>query len=568
MKVWSCLCVAAALTGNVAARDFPTFPLVTRLDPVQQERWTWYGGAMCIEDDLAVVGAPQVNPMEPDAGAAYVYRRVGELWFFESKLTPSSATPHARFGAALALRAGRLFIGAPHDSTQVLESGAVFVFEFAGGVWSESARVFAQTPRERAHFGEALAAGFERVVVGAPGDFGAAERSGAVHVFDNLGGSWLPFDELTASDSRTGDEFGKSLAIDGARVLVGAPHALGQNPTSGAAYLFSVGGSQWNLLAKLAAPASDPTSNHFGAVVSLDHVTAVSEWIGNRAGVVHLFGNVAGQWVRRVRLESPEWGPRDGFGAALAVQWNSDGILRLFVGAPYRNESFDHAGAVYVFQSFPSGWHPVGKLVSSDACDYAGFGTALAVAGDQLFSSSPGNPGFNPFGVGFNGCAWVRQIAEHPLVGEAYCFGDGSAGPCGCGNEVPPGTASGCASSTGSGAMLRARGSASLTIGDFEPVATGLAPWSKSLLLGSRKSLNPGRTVGDGLACISAPRERYTTLWSDAGGSASWPALSSGFYPWLAGETWHFQVWFRNLGQSACGSGVQLTNALEVHFTP
>ena len=72
-------------------------------------------------------------------------------------------------------------------------------------------------------FGVAVALDEGRALVGASGENVCGENSGAVYVFEKgPGGAWQRAARLTPSDCEAGAFFGRSFALSGDRVLVGA----------------------------------------------------------------------------------------------------------------------------------------------------------------------------------------------------------------------------------------------------------------------------------------------------------------------------------------------------------
>lgn len=150
--------------------------------------------------------------------------------------------------------------------------------------------------------------------------------------------------------------------------------------------------------------------------------------------------------------------------------------------------------------------------------------------------------------------------------GTAYCFGVG----CPCGNDDPN---AGCVNSTGVGGLLGASGSASILADDLTFTGTNLPPSSVTLILaGTQQSALPFK---DGLLCIGGTTER---LWKHfnsgqpgvvtCGGVCG--LFAEGGLSIAAGETWHFQMWFRDSPAklSPCGEKANFTNAYTVVFTP
>ena len=151
--------------------------------------------------------------------------------------------------------------------------------------------------------------------------------------------------------------------------------------------------------------------------------------------------------------------------------------------------------------------------------------------------------------------------------GTAYCFGDGSGTACPCLNPGGPGE--GCANSTGTGGQLFASGTTSVGSDDLQLNAANLLPGQPALLFNGLNQVNAGNgnTFGDGLRCAGGGLKRLGVRVPSALGQAAWgPALSvPGAYG--AGDTRHFQGWYRD-PVGPCGSAFSLTNGVSVTFVP
>ena len=80
-------------------------------------------------------------------------------------------------------------------------------------------------------------------VVGAPEAADNGVKSGVAYVFIKDSGEWSQVAKLTASDGAANDEFGRSVAINGNTVVIGARR--GRTTTQGAAYVFTKSGEGW-----------------------------------------------------------------------------------------------------------------------------------------------------------------------------------------------------------------------------------------------------------------------------------------------------------------------------------
>jgi hypothetical protein len=191
--------------------------------PIAATAGARFGLAVLLRGDLAVVGAPT----EAD-GAVYVFEHA-TTWRQLARLTPPTSGP-ASFGAALAMSADKLFVGAPNQNA---EMGAVHVFGLGAG-WPHVSELVSLTATPHDYFGFALGTSAGHLFVGAPnaysGPIDETNAAGNVQIFslaNDLGYEGM----LIPSDAQNGDSFGRNVAVAGGeRLLVGA---------TGKAYVFS-----------------------------------------------------------------------------------------------------------------------------------------------------------------------------------------------------------------------------------------------------------------------------------------------------------------------------------------
>lgn len=141
------------------------------------------------------------------------------------------------------------------------------------------------------------------------------------------------------------------------------------------------------LHAKVSAP---PEATYFGqAVAASDRYHAVgeprSDEAANEAGAAHLFDEVTGRHLRRLRAADADTG--DAFGASVAVSGNW-----VVVGAPQEDEKGTSAGAAYVFDA--STGRQIVKLLDPDGAANDQFGHAVAVSGNLCVVGVPEDDDF------------------------------------------------------------------------------------------------------------------------------------------------------------------------------
>ena len=196
------------------------------------------GASVGLSGSVAVAGAPAHDAAATDAGAAYVFRRTGTTWGQETKLVASDAASGDGFGVAVDVDGNVAAVGAPLQDGAATDAGAVYVFRFDGSQWVPETRLVAADPAAGDRMGFSVAVSGDRIVAGAPGDDGAGDGAGAVHVFRFDGTSWMEAAELTAGQGVAGDSLGAAVDVEGSTAVAGAPGDDGGGSGAGAVYLF------------------------------------------------------------------------------------------------------------------------------------------------------------------------------------------------------------------------------------------------------------------------------------------------------------------------------------------
>ncbi|MEM7307267.1 MAG: hypothetical protein AAF682_11385 [Planctomycetota bacterium] len=237
------------------------------------------------------------------------------------------------------------------------------------------------------HFGWSVAVDGPRAVIGAPGDAAALDEAGAAYVFELGPGGWTEVAKLEPGDPSTGNLFGYAVAVDGDRIVVGAPRrGTFFLPEIGGAYVFERQGASWVETAILTG--SDDLGTGFGCAVAVDGVhAAVGAPEEDGVGTVRVYGYFApwGTWIIEATLPGLFTG--DERGAAVALE---DDLL--VVGDPGSDFAFlspDNAGRVVFFRDGGGGWNPDGQVAASS--DPIGrFGSSVAVRAGRVLAGAPG----------------------------------------------------------------------------------------------------------------------------------------------------------------------------------
>ena len=201
---------------------------ITHPEPVAQGQ---FGEHVATDGTILLVSSRRYSGGPGSSGAVYVYRRNGAEWELEDRFTSPTGAADDRFGASgsswgssIAVSGDRIAVGVAYaDPGGVSDAGAVYLYEYDSGNWSQDVEVSASDPFAGDRFGGALDLDGGVLVVGARGKDAVGSGSGGAYVYREVDGTWLETSALQPNPAVSGAGFGSSVSLDGERVLVGAP---------------------------------------------------------------------------------------------------------------------------------------------------------------------------------------------------------------------------------------------------------------------------------------------------------------------------------------------------------
>lgn len=428
-----------------------------------------FGTAVAISGDTMVIGAPaedgsstgvngsQTSESALQSGAAYVFVRSGGTWIQQAYLKASNTGAYDSFGWSVAISGDTIVVGAHQEDSAATtvngnasdnsasNSGAAYVFKRSGSVWTQQAYLKASNAGAADLFGSAVAVSGDTVVVGAnregsaasgidgDGSNNGASNSGAAYVFHRDGTSWTQQAYLKSSDSAASAEFGSAVAIDGVRVVVGAPLADGYR---GAAYVFSRSLAAWSQQARLTASNAAPDAR-FGCAVAVSGDTIAAGARGESSGVpanpadtsapeagaAYVFTGSGASWTQQAYLKASNPGAADFFGKSLSLDGDTlvagafgEDSAATGVDGNQSSNAASAAGAAYVYSRNATEWFQTGylKASNSEATDW--FGGAVAVSGNTVVAGAARESG------GARGVNGIQNGNGALNSGAAYAF--------------------------------------------------------------------------------------------------------------------------------------------------
>ena len=321
---------------------------ITASDGAQSDR---FGDSVSVANNKILVGAYRYLSR---TGAAYVYDLDGTN---EVKITASDAATNDYYAEEVVIGSNKVVVGSPRDASG---NGSVYVYDLDGTNELKITASDAATAYQPAQFGESVAIGNGKIVVGARGDW-SGSSNGAVYVYDLDGTNEV---KITASDGHSQAYFGYSVSVDSNKIVVGSHYHNGNGSTQGAAYVYDLDGTNEVKI----TPSDAGNDQWFGQSVAVDNNKIVVSSHRSGAGAAYVY-DLDG--TNEVKITPSDGASGDQFGWEVAI-----GNDKIIVGSNYDDDNGSNSGSVYVYDL--DGSNEV-KITASDGATNDWFGTSVAV---------------------------------------------------------------------------------------------------------------------------------------------------------------------------------------------
>ena len=206
-----------------------------------------------------------------------IYKLEGQVFELLQELNDGNH----EFGFDFDLEDGTLVVGSPRDDKgsnglEITDKGTVYVYKLVDGMFEMAQKLDASDTRQGDDFGRSVAIHGETIVVGAPNrDAGInKENVGAIYTFSSSGNVWMETQILECPSMVGSTGFGSELDFSNAALAVGASRdsynadGFEYNEEAGAVYLFTLQASEWVYTQKVVAPDRKQESN-FGSKIQV-----------------------------------------------------------------------------------------------------------------------------------------------------------------------------------------------------------------------------------------------------------------------------------------------------------
>ncbi|MBX3396332.1 MAG: hypothetical protein KF841_13295 [Phycisphaerae bacterium] len=262
-------------------------------------------------------------------------------------------------------------------------SGSAFVFRDNGGVWTQESELTAFDATDGASFGKSVAIDGDRIIVGAPVAQASGTPVGAVYEFTRVGGVWIPGAKYLASTSQASQLFGQSVSLDGNTLFVGAMQDNTGATGAGAAYVFEYDGATWHETQKLTPSDPSPSALFGSSVVVRGDLAVVGARLARTGLVLHgaayIYERVGGVWTFSQKLTASDQVNNSFFGWSVDISGET-----IVVGAYQTFSGGFQSGAAYVFERSGGTWQQSQKLAPATPVGGANFGSAVRMIGSSI----------------------------------------------------------------------------------------------------------------------------------------------------------------------------------------
>ncbi|MFT5290485.1 MAG: hypothetical protein ACI8QC_001670 [Planctomycetota bacterium] len=509
-------------SGSAYLFDVATGQQIAKLMPGDGTTADLFGYSVAISGNTAIVSALGDDDNGADSGSVYLFdRTTGQQ---VAKLLPSDGALGDGFGISVAANGTTIIVGAYHDDDNGPSSGSAYLFDLSNG--QQIVKLLPSDGEAWDYFGRSVAISDTAAIVGVYGDDQNGFFSGSAYLFA-LSTAGPQITRLVPSDGAANDLFGYSVAISGSTALVGANLNSDNGPDSGSAYLFGPLPPTWIL---------SPVSGHWY------QTTDPQSWMAAEA-------------------QAESWG---GHLAAVRSQAENDWLQSTFASTDSLWIGYTDQATEATFEWIsgePAGYE---NWAQGEPDDGAGADWALLQAGTGLWTDEtqlPEHAGLVEVisdDCNMDSSPDAYQIAQEPWLDWT---GDGVLNDC-----VSPSYCTAALNSTGQAGVIELNGTPVITQNEFTLRADHLPPNRIGYFLMSESTgFVPAFGGSDGNLCLGASiiRLKGAGLTVNTGNlgmvskDIDLTALPQHTLL-LPGDTWYFQLWFRDEMTSNTTDGIEV----------
>lgn len=225
---------------------------------------------------LLLVGAPYKN-----SGQVYLFIWFNDAWLLQTVVT--NGISESLFGSSVQIISSNSFlVGAKGFSDRYPRKGCIYSYNWNGTVLSLLGSFSSNDSCVNQNFGASIYYSGKVLAVGSPNWSHYVAEQGAVHIFDEIDGTWVQRGyPLRSMDASPHEYFGSSIAMNsqGTILAVGVPGFQRSHPGQGGVFIFDWTGLQWKQRGDIIVSDTPGVDAKFGSALVFDS-TGVNLSIG------------------------------------------------------------------------------------------------------------------------------------------------------------------------------------------------------------------------------------------------------------------------------------------------
>ncbi len=353
-------------------------------DPYPSDQFGW---SVDIDGDYCVVGSAKDDDKGADAGSAYVYHLVNNVWTQIAKITASDGAAGDWFGSAVAIDGNYILVGSQFDDDRGTSTGAAYLY-YINKTTQEVFQTNKICPSYLSGgmlFGAAVDISGDKIVIGTPYFY----NGGAAYLFYREDESVRSYQRINEYNGTNGDMYGYSVAINGDYVVVGANSDANTVSRGGAAYVY-----YYNLndlyvteLGKI-VPNDVAIDDFFGYDVAVEYPYVVSssrgdDDKGSNSGSFYVYKSDSSGFSQFAKLTAFDGAANDQFGHRVDI------CSEYIVSSAYFDVAgYYRSGSAYLFRVVDDTVFYMRKIIPSDGRNNDNFGYSLAIDQGRIIAGS------------------------------------------------------------------------------------------------------------------------------------------------------------------------------------
>ncbi|WP_028866621.1 LruC domain-containing protein [Psychromonas hadalis] len=231
--------IAASHQGavHIITKSAGTWVADVTITPESTYKSAHFGSSLMLSGEFLIIGDNEYGRAKE--GAAYIYRRVDDIWQKQASLMGGHITKSAKFGSSVAISSTYAVVGARAENNPEIKknkkSGAVYVYKRTGSVWALQTKLIASDAAMGDNFGSSVAISGDHIIVGSEN---SNNSRGSAYLFQESDGIWKQLYKFSDEDAATQDTFGHALSINEDYVVIGANNKSMENNNEGNAYIY------------------------------------------------------------------------------------------------------------------------------------------------------------------------------------------------------------------------------------------------------------------------------------------------------------------------------------------